>query len=100
KSEMLFKSGARKALVDQRSVNASAQVLSERLGNGVVSVAEYSDTDGRLTRLSAHLKDSAGKRLQDLFYSYDRVGNVLRIRDAAQPTRWASNVQVEAVSTF
>lgn len=100
KSEILFKSGARKTLVDQRSVNASGQVLSERLGNGVVSVAEYSDTDGRLTRLSAHLKDSAGKRLQDLFYSYDRVGNVLRIRDAAQPTRWASNVQVEAVSTF
>ena len=100
KSEILFKSGARKTLVDQRSVNASGQVLSERLGNGVVSVAEYSDTDGRLTRLSAHLKDSAGKRLRDLFYSYDRVGNVLRIRDAAQPTRWASNVQVEAVSTF
>ncbi|RFD23928.1 toxin [Pseudomonas sp. GL93] len=100
KSEILFKSGARKTLVDQRSVNASAQVLSERLGNGVLSVAEYSETDGRLTRLSAHLKDSAGKRLQDLFYSYDRVGNVLRIRDAAQPTRWASNAQVEAVSTF
>ena len=40
KSEILFKSGARKTLVDQRSVNASAQVLSERLGNGVVSVAE------------------------------------------------------------
>lgn len=100
KSEILFKSGARKTLVDQRSVNASGQVLSERLGNGVLSVAEYSDTDGRLTRLSAHLKDSAGKRLQDLFYSYDRVGNVLRIRDAAQPTRWASNAQVEAVSTF
>lgn len=87
-------------MVDQRSVNASAQVLSERLGNGVVSVAEYSDSDGRLTRLSAHLKDSAGKRLQDLLYSYDRVGNVLRIRDAAQPTRWAGNAQVEAVSTF
>ncbi|XMB51212.1 RHS repeat-associated core domain-containing protein [Pseudomonas fluorescens] len=100
KSEILFKSGTRKTVVDQRSVNASAQVLSERLGNGVVSVAEYSDSDGRLTRLSAHLKDSAGKRLQDLLYSYDRVGNVLRIRDAAQPTRWAGNAQVEAVSTF
>lgn len=100
KSEIVFKSGARKTLVDQRSVNASAQVLSERLGNGVVSIAEYSDSDGRLTRLSAYLEGAAGKRLQDLFYSYDRVGNVLRIRDAAQPTRWASNAQVDAVSTF
>lgn len=100
KSEMVFKSGARKTLVDQRSFNASAQVLSECAGNGVVSVAEYSEADGRLTRLSAHLKSAPGTRLQDLSYRYDRVGNVLRIRDAAQPTRWASNVQVEAVSTF
>lgn len=98
--EIVFKSGARKTLVDQRTFNASAQVLVERTGNGVVSVAEYADTDGRLMRLSAHLKNTPGRLLQDLSYRYDRVGNVLRIHDAAQPTRWATNVQVAAVSTF
>lgn len=96
-SAIVFKSGVRKPLVDQRSFNASAQVLSERAGNGVISKAEYSELDGRLTRLSAH---AGGTVLQDLSYTYDPVGNVLRIRDAAQPTRWASNAQVEAVSTY
>ena len=96
-SAIVFKSGARKTLVDQRTFNASAQLTSERAGNGVVSVAEYSDIDGRLTRLSAHLQ---GRYLQDLSYRYDRVGNVLRITDAAQPSRWASNVEVQATSTF
>lgn len=96
-SAIVFKSGVRKTLVDQRTFNASAQVMSERAGNGVVSVAEYAATDARLTRLSAHIQ---GRYLQDLTYSYDRVGNVLRISDAAQPTRWASNVQVDAFSTF
>ncbi|MBJ2220411.1 RHS repeat-associated core domain-containing protein [Pseudomonas sp. MF7453] len=99
-SEIVFKSGARKSLVDQRTFNAAAQLLTEHAGNGVVSVAEYSDTDGRLTRLSAHLKAKPDTPLQDLSYRYDRVGNVVRIHDAAQPTRWSSNVQVDAVSTF
>lgn len=97
---IVFKSGVRKALLGQRTFNASAQVTCEQAGNGVVSVAQYSPRDGRLMRLTARHKDTPDVPLQDLAYRYDRVGNVLRIHDAAQPTRWASNGQVEAVSTF
>lgn len=99
-SAIVFNSGRRKTLVDQRTFNAAAQLLSERAGNGVVSVAEYCPGTGRLTRLYSGVNDQPGARLQDLSYTYDRVGNVLSIRDAAQPTQWANNVQVEAASTF
>ncbi len=94
---VVFKSGVRKPLLDQRTYNAFGQVLSERAGNGVVTVAEYADTDGHLKRLTARKQD---RLLQDLSYAYDPVGNVLSIRDTAQPVRWASNTQVDAVSTF
>lgn len=97
---IVFKSGVSKALLERRTFNALAQVTSEQAGNGVVSVAQYAPHDGRLMRLTACHKDTPDAPLQDLAYRYDRVGNVLRIEDAAQPTRWASNFQVEAVSTF
>ncbi|WP_306491021.1 RHS repeat domain-containing protein [Pseudomonas sp. W4I3] len=38
--------------------------------------------------------------LQELTYTYDHVGNVVEIVDAAQPTQWSSNAQVRAVSRY
>lgn len=94
---LVFKSGVRKPLLDQCTYSAFGPVIAERAGNGVVTVAEYADTDGHLKRLTARTPDRV---LQDLSYVYDPVGNVLSVSDAAQPVRWASNTQVDAVSRF
>ncbi|MFP3515638.1 RHS repeat-associated core domain-containing protein [Pseudomonas sp. SIMBA_077] len=97
---LVFKSGTRKVLLDQRIYNAQGQVESERAGNNVLTLATYAPQDGRLMRLKAHSAGSKKSVLQDLTYRYDRVGNVLSINDAAQPTTWANNTQIDPTSTF
>lgn len=99
-SALVFASGARKTLLDQRTFNAQGQVLRERAGNGVISTAQYGLTDGRLQRLTTYREGQRDATLQDLAYRYDRVGNLIQVSDGAQPTRWSSNARVEAVSTY
>ena len=99
-SAIVFNSGVRKTLLDQRTFNALGQVISERAGNGVISTAQYSLVDGRLQRLTAYREGQRNAPVQDLEYRYDRVGNLVHVSDTAQPTRWASNTQVDAVSTY
>jgi len=90
----------RQVLIDQRTYNASGQLESERASNTVMTVAQYAQPDGRLERLQAYRAGEAKSPLQDLNYEYDRVGNVIRIRDNAQPVQWSFNAQVDPVSTF
>lgn len=77
--------------------NAFGQIESQTAGNGVISRAMFDPASGRLTSLSASV---SGSTLQDLHYTYDPVGNVMRIADKAQPVQFGSNQRVEAVSTF
>lgn len=93
-------SGKRKVLVDQRVYNAQGQLTSERAGNGTVSVSRYDALDGRLQRQQVYRSQKMDSLLQDLSYVYDRVGNVIRIHDAAQPTVWFSNAKIDAVSQY
>ena len=97
---LVFSSGTRKRLFDLRTYNAQGQVESERAGNNVLTLATYRPHDGRLLRLTARKSGSTQVILQDLTYAYDRVGNVLSIRDAAQPTTWASNTKIDATASF
>lgn len=97
---LTLKDENRQVLMDQRVYNASGQVMSERAGNGVIKVADYSERDGRLVQLKAYRQGEAGTPLQQLAYQYDPVGNILSISDLAQPTRWHSNARIEAVSTY
>ena len=95
-----LKGRAFQALIQQRVYSASGQVQSERAGNGVVSELEYSPWNERLQRLRSLRSGSADDTLQDLTYTYDRVGNVVSIRDAAQPVQWHANAQTEARATY
>jgi len=89
---------AEQVLLSMIHYNAFAQVEKEFAGNGAVTAADYSPVDGRLMHLRVHRADNTC--LQDLRYSYDPVGNILGIRDEAQPTRFSNNQRIEPLDTY
>ena len=63
--------------------NAKGQREFIEYGNGVQTTYEYDDMTFRLI----HLQTLRGtERMQDLFYTYDTVGNITAIRDDTQQT--------------
>jgi RHS repeat-associated protein len=87
-----------KILVSDIQYNPSGQIEAQTAGNGVVTRHRYDCADGRLTNLSAHKADSTP--LQALNYSYDAVGNVLSLEDAAQTIRYFDNQRIEPKKTY
>lgn len=85
-------------MVSAISYNAHGQVEREVAGNGVITTLEYAAEDGRLQRLLSRLGQNPP--LQDLRYSYDPVGNVRSIEDAALPIRYFANQRIEPVSRY
>ncbi|WP_422765265.1 RHS repeat domain-containing protein, partial [Pseudomonas maioricensis] len=78
--------------------NAFDQVEQQTAGNGVISCSLYDPQTGRLSELSAALPDAPP--LQLLNYSYDPVGNIEQIEDAAQPARFFANQRIEPISQY
>ncbi|MCU1727196.1 RHS repeat-associated core domain-containing protein [Pseudomonas sp. 7P_10.2_Bac1] len=99
-SSLTLKGDTEQVLVDQRVFNARGQLESERAGNNVMTTMQYSPFDGRLKRLATYRLGQSNTPLQDLNYDYDRVGNVTRVGDEAQPIQWSSNTQVNPVSLY
>lgn len=93
-------SGREYRVVQQRTYSASGQLQVERAGNGVVSALTYSPQDDRLVQKRTWRTGRPEEAVQDLTYAYDRVGNVLSLRDAAQPVQWSDNTRLEAISTY
>ena len=79
------------------SYSGAGQKLREEHGNGVVTTYTYEVETQRLTgsktqRPAGH---AVGARvLQDLRYAYDPAGNVLRVRNDAEETRFWRNQKV------
>jgi RHS repeat-associated protein len=68
-----------------------------KYGNGVKTTYEYDTQTFRLTHLKSNINTGA---LQNLFYTYDPVGNITRIEDHANDTSFFNNMQVEPVSEY
>ncbi|MCW6056776.1 RHS repeat domain-containing protein [Pseudomonas fragariae (ex Marin et al. 2024)] len=85
-------------LIHRIDYDAQGHVTSETAGNGVMTKALHDAANGRLIELKGTRAD--GQLLQHLLYDYDPVGNVLRIEDRAQPTRYYRNQRLEPVSTY
>ena len=85
-------------LVSDIQYNAYGQSESETGGNGVVTRADYSADDGRLIRLMAQVSDQ--KPLQDLYYHYDPVGNVVELEDKSQVVTHFNNQRIEPISHY
>lgn len=91
------------AVVTSLTYSAAGQKLREEHGNGVVTTYSYEPQTQRLTgikteRPAGHA--SGAKVLQDLQYHYDLVGNVLRVTDDAEETRFWRNQKVVPENTY
>ncbi|OUM09167.1 toxin [Pseudomonas syringae] len=86
------------ALLSETHYNAFDQIEQETAGNGVVSRYSYDRQDGRLATLSS--TSAQGSALQMLFYSYDPVGNILRLEDASQMDNFTNNQCIEPISRY
>lgn len=95
--------GSEQPIVTALTYSAMGQKLDELHGNGVVSRYRYDPQTQRLTgirneRPAGHA--SGAKVLQDLHYQYDPVGNVLNVKNTAQPTTLFRNQKVAPQSTY
>lgn len=77
--------------------NARGQKTRLELGNGTVTTYTYDPQTFRLTRLATR---HGQKRLQDLNYTYDAVGNITHLRDGAQHAVWFRNSAVEPSNDY
>ena len=89
--------GAQVLLHDIR-YNVFDQVEQQTAGNGVISRSSYDPQEGRLIELRAGL--AGAPPLQLLTYSYDPVGNIEQIEDAAQPVRYFANQRIDPISRY
>ncbi|MGF6138544.1 RHS repeat protein [Pseudomonas laurylsulfatiphila] len=93
-SWLTLKGGGEQIIVKSLTYSATGQKLREEHGNGVLTTYTYEPQTQRLTgiRTERPLGHAGGaKVLQDLRYMYDPVGNVLRITNDAEATRFWRN---------
>ncbi|WP_082804077.1 RHS repeat domain-containing protein [Erwinia sp. ErVv1] len=102
-SWLTLKGGKEQAIVTSLTYSAAGQKLREVHGNGVVTTYTYEAETQRLTgikteRPAGHA--SGARVLQDLRYEYDPVGNVLKISNDAEQTRFWRNQKVVPENTY
>ncbi|MBB3121746.1 RHS repeat-associated core domain-containing protein [Pseudoduganella violacea] len=89
-------------LLSAISYSAAGQPLREVAGNGVVTEYGYEAATQRLSTFKTSRPAQSGRTsvLQDLQYSYDPVGNILAINDAAMPPSYTRNQKVEGENRY
>ncbi|HTT89842.1 MAG TPA: SpvB/TcaC N-terminal domain-containing protein [Acidimicrobiales bacterium] len=87
------------SVVESITYDAKQQRQSIAYGNGATTDYTYDPETFRLTRLTTSRPGGAGA-LQDLTYAYDPVGNITRLDDAAQQTKFFNNQVVPANADY
>uniref|UniRef100_A8G8Q0 YD repeat protein n=1 Tax=Serratia proteamaculans (strain 568) TaxID=399741 RepID=A8G8Q0_SERP5 len=100
---LTLRGGTEQVIVSSLTYSAAGQKLREVHGNGVVTTYTYEVETQRLTgiktaRPAGHA--AGAKVLQDLRYEYDPVGNVLKITNDAEETRFWRNQKVVPENTY
>lgn len=102
-SWLTLKGGKEQTIVASLTYSAAGQKLREVHGNGVVTTYKYEAQTQRLIGIKTERPighASGAKVLQDLRYEYDPVGNVLKITNDAEATRFWSNQEVVPENTY
>jgi len=85
--------------VDAIQYNARGQREFIAYGNGARTCSTYDPVTFRVTQLKTMRHEESGA-LQDLGYTYDPVGNITFIRDAAQENVYFKNQVVSASNSY
>jgi RHS repeat-associated protein len=85
--------------VEAVDYDAKGQRRSIAFGNGATSTYSYDPDTFRLIRMVTE-RTQAGSPVQDLSYTYDPVGNITRIADAAQSTVFFANQLVAPIADY
>ena len=102
-SWLTLKGDTEKVIVASLTYSAAGQKLREEHGNGVVTTYSYEPETQRMNgiRTERPAGHAAGlKILQDLRYEYDPVGNVLKVTNDAEKTRFWRNLKVVPENTY
>lgn len=102
-SWITLKGGSEQIIVASLTYSAAGQKLREEHGNGVVTTYSYEPETQRLVRIKTERPTgiaTGSKVLQDLIYEYDPVGNVLKITNDAEETRFWRNQKVVPENTY
>ncbi|OBU42129.1 type IV secretion protein Rhs [Photobacterium damselae] len=102
-SWLTLKGKAEQTIVKSLMYSAAGQKLREEQGNGVVTTYSYEPETQRLIGIKTERPTGhalGAKVLQDLRYEYDPVGNVLKINNDAEETRFWRNQKVVPENTY
>lgn len=102
-SWLTLKGGTQQVILKSLTYSAAGQKLREEHGNGVVTTYTYEPQTQRLTGIKTERPTghaSGAKVLQDLRYEYDPVGNVLKINNDAEETRFWHNLKAVPENTY
>ncbi|MHB2248267.1 RHS repeat domain-containing protein [Pseudomonas fitomaticsae] len=78
--------------------NAQGNVVSQTSGKGILISTEFDPLTGYLRQ--SQVRKSSGQLLQDLRYSYDAVGNVVKKEDRAQSVQYFKNQIIEPIAIY
>jgi len=93
-----LKASEPECILQDAQYNAAGQIQTQIAGNGVVSRWTFDPADGRLSTLKSGKPDEALQ--QNLRYSYDPMGNILRIDDDTLTTVHFANQRVDGHREF
>lgn len=88
-----------KRFIDRITYDAKGQRQIVSYANGVRTEFTYDPDTHRLKRILT-TRPAAADPLQDLRYTYDPVGNVTQIEDAAFPTVFNHNQRIDPISGY
>ncbi|MDE1483003.1 RHS repeat domain-containing protein [Xenorhabdus bovienii] len=95
--------GTEQVIVKSLAYSAAGQKLREEHGNGVVTTYTYEPETQRLVGIKTERPPGhaqGAKVLQDLRYEYDPVGNVVKVTNDAEVTRFWRNQKVVPENTY
>ncbi|MEO8149293.1 MAG: SpvB/TcaC N-terminal domain-containing protein [Bacteroidia bacterium] len=90
---------AESSYVKDIDYNEKGQRKKILYGNDVLTTYEYDKKTFRLKNIHT-TSGSASTVIQDIFYTYDPVGNITNITDKSQPTIFHSGEQVDAINDY
>ncbi len=86
-------------VIDGQDFDAWGTLVAQGRGNGITLTREIDPALRRVSRLWA-VRASDGLAILDARYTYDPVGHVTRLADAATPTLYFANAAVSGDMTF